>query len=138
MVYIQNAIYYMRSPGPLWNGAPSLFRWPVQFAALLLAGLQRLCRRSSIADFYVLASLIPVILSSFGRADRYRLPVYPLFCMYGASGLWRLAAALEPRSRSLATSTAALVIVVGATMNILAAERGPIQEGVGKLTFQAA
>jgi hypothetical protein len=127
--YLDNVLYYLRSPASLWSGAPAAFRYPVTLAATALAAVtwaRRLRREASFIEWYFLVSIGMVIVYSATHTPRYLMPVFPIFCIYVVEAVDLL---------KLPKAAAYGILAAGALFNVAASERGPYAEGPEKPTF---
>jgi hypothetical protein len=138
--YVANALQYLRSPASLWGDWPAPVRWPLAGLLIVLAGVGylRSLAQPKVTEFYVAATLAPLLLYSSGRADRYLVPVLPFLAIYAAEALVWMAGRLPSAGvqRRVLAGVFAAIVLVGATGNIAAIERAPITEGVTKTSFQ--
>jgi hypothetical protein len=136
-LYVRNALHYLRTPAVLWAAAPKVIRWILYVVALLVAGgeFTRRLRRPGVVEFYAVISLLPLILYSSGCGDRYLISVLPLFCIYLMSGLDALAGWRFPVRRHAVVIGCLVALAAVSALNVRAADRAPILEGVEKPTF---
>jgi hypothetical protein len=136
--YLVNALYYVRSPASMWGSSPRPLRWPMTGALLALAtaGFLRSLKRPSFVEFYVAASIAPLIVYTSGHGDRYLLGVMPFLLIYAAEGFSWLAGHIAPAARRIAIVTLAAVLLLATGLNLAHMETGPITDGIEKPSFQ--
>ena len=136
-MYLANALFYLGSPARLWGGCPRPIRWPLTaaFLALVTIALARRAWKPTILEFYLVASIVPVILFH-DESDRYLLPVLAVLPIYAGEGFVWLVSFLEPPRRRVAIAGAGAVVLLAAGLNVAHIRTGPFIEGVEKASFQ--
>lgn len=141
LTWARNVAEYLKSPAQMWGGMPAVLRYPAALLTLALAaaGLaRRVMRGPSVAEFYVVLYMIPLILYSSGANIRYIVPVYPLLLLYCAESVRWAAGAMPAGFRRPALAALAVFLIVGATANVVVAARMAAPEGPHLATFQEA
>lgn len=136
-LYLANVLFYLGSPARLWGGCPRPLRWPLTaaFFALVTIALARRAKKPTILEFYLVASIVPVILYH-DESDRYLLPVLGILPIYAAEGFMWLVSFLEPPGRRMAMAGAGAMVLLAAGLNVGHMKTGPYIEGVDKPSFQ--
>ncbi len=137
-VYARNAFFYLHAPGELWIGKPAAGRYMLLVATALIAGLEwlrRLVFERSILEFYIIASIVPVLLYSSAGTQRYMLPVLAFYFVYFLEGVefwrsrWKLGWWIP--------AAACVLLAIGVVFNLRGAEKGPYAQGVEQPSFIA-
>jgi hypothetical protein len=135
--YMQNLTLYLRSPGSLWMGAPRAVRYvllSLTVVAAATAWLRRLSTGASAVEFYLPAAILPLVLLSSGRSNRYFLPVAPLYFIYAMEGVAWLRERYLPGRSSVEVCACAL-LAMGSAFNLRGMEKGPYRQGVEQPSF---
>jgi len=137
-MYLQNIVACIKSPASLWCEPTTRYvRWPwfaVSVVVAFSAWLRKMLVQPSVVEFYVIATILPVILHSTGFADRYLIPLYALYFIYFMQGVAWLHNRYAP-ARSWVPVIAGILLVLGASVNLQAMDKGPYRQGVEQATF---
>ena len=139
--WARNAVDYFKSPASLWAAIPALLRYPAALATLGLAAagfIRRLRTGPSVAEFYAVLYMVPLLLYSSGANVRYILPIYPLLLLYCAEALTSLSGLMRPGIRRPAFAALGVLLVAGAAANVAAAARAPEPDGPETVSFHEA
>lgn len=140
-IWAGNVVQYTKSSASLWSPLPAAVRYPAALVVLALAGFglaRKFSRGPSVAEFYVVLYMIPLLLYSSGANTRYILPVYPLILLYCAESLKWVGARMPAYSRRPAFAALGAFLLAGAAANVAAIANAPDPDGPETATFQEA
>jgi hypothetical protein len=139
--WVRNGVDYLKSPASLWGSVPAVLRYPASVVVLIVAvtGFVRKVRSAlSVAEFYVLLYMVPLLLYSSGANSRYIVPVYPLVLLYCAEGLIQISLRVPVRARRPAFAALGGLLAAGAAANVVVAIRAPEPDGPEIPSFRQA
>ena len=139
--WARNVLDYFKSAASLWAATPAVARYPAALATLALAAagfLRKIRGVATIAEFYVVLFMIPLLLYSSGANTRYILPIYPLILLYCADALTSDSGLTPARWRRPALAATGILLIAGAMANVAAAARAPEPDGPEIVSFREA
>jgi len=135
-VYLDNALFYLRSPAALWTGAPGAVRYLLfAITGIVVAAhwIRRMLTRPTVVEFQDLVIGCTVIVMTAGADARYLIPFFAMYFVYFLEGIEALRGRF--RTSSWLPVAACGLLAVGVVFNLRGIDKHPYQEDVEQPQF---